>query len=64
MVRLDMVHGFPKVVPPNGVCEGCILRKHQQENFEKGSFRKCQREFVHNDLCTINQHSLVGASIF
>jgi hypothetical protein len=34
MVKHNMVIGLPKVVPPNGVCEGCMVGKHQYIAFK------------------------------
>jgi hypothetical protein len=35
MVRLNMVHIIPRVIPLEGVCEACVLGKHHREKFEK-----------------------------
>lgn len=58
-----MVNGLPKVVPSYGVCEGCALGKHHQDAFEIGKYwrEKTQLELMYNDLCAMNQTSLVGA---
>jgi len=55
-----MVHTLPRVVPPEGVCKGCVLCKHHQEKFEIGKYWKAKAwlELMHNDICIINHHSL------
>ena len=62
-MRKNMVVILPKVYPPNGVCEGCVLSKHHQEPFDS---RKACRvniplELVHIDLCCIKKPSLGGS---
>jgi hypothetical protein len=42
-----LVDDLPDIHFSKGVCEGCVLRKHPQEKFDKG---KSQRAFVPLDL--------------
>lgn len=58
-----MVIGLPKVHPPDGVCKGCVLRKHHQEPFDFGN-TWCASNLlglVHSDISCINKPFLVGA---
>jgi hypothetical protein len=36
MSTQNMVVGLPKVLPPDGVCRGCVLGKHHQVPFDSG----------------------------
>jgi transposase InsO family protein len=47
-----MVIGFPNIKYSNGVCQGCILGKHPEENFEKGKAWRASStlELVHSDI--------------
>ena len=63
MVTQNMVVGLPKVLPPNGVCKGCVLGKHHQAPFDSRNAWHASNllELVHSDLCCINKPSLIGA---
>ena len=58
-----MVVGLPKVLPPNGVCKGCVLTKHHQAPFDSGNAWHVSNplDLVHSDLCNINKTSLASA---
>ena len=58
-----MVVGLLKVLPPDGVCRGCIFGKHHQAPFDSGLASRAQNQIklVHSDLCCMNKLSLVGA---
>ena len=57
-----MVASLPKVLPPNGVYKGCVLRKHHQTPFDFGNAWRAQNplELVYSELCCINKPSLLG----
>ena len=63
MVNQNMVASAPKILPPDGVCKGYVLRKHHQEPFEsRNAWRALiPLELVHSYLCCINKTSLAGA---
>jgi hypothetical protein len=63
MVTQNMVVGLPKVLPPDGVCKGCVLGKHHQAPFDYGNAWPASNlfELVHSELCCINKPSLAGA---
>jgi hypothetical protein len=52
LVEQGMVKGFPYIHFSEGDCEGCILGKHHEENFEKGQARRASSslDLVHSDL--------------
>ena len=58
-----MVVGLPKILPPDGVCRGCVLGKHHQAPFNSRNAWHASNplELVHNDLCFINKLSLAIA---
>jgi hypothetical protein len=62
IVTHNMVFGLPKVLPPNGVCKGCVLGKHHQAPFESRNVWRVLNllELVHSDVCCINKTSLAG----
>ena len=47
-----MVAEITWIEPSNGVCDGCVLRKHNQESFTKDKVRQASRPIVliHNDI--------------
>jgi hypothetical protein len=47
-----MVIGFPNIHFSKGVCQGYVLGKHPQENFEKGKAWRSSSplELIHGDL--------------
>jgi hypothetical protein len=47
-----VVDGLPDIHFSKGVCEGCVLRKHPQEKFNKGKSRRAYAplDLIHNDL--------------
>ena len=57
-----MVVGIPKVLPPNGVCKGCVLGKNHQEPFDSRNAWCASNlfELVHSDLRYIKKPSLLG----
>jgi hypothetical protein len=50
--KQGMVKGLSYIHFSEGVCEGCILGKHPEENFEKGKARRASSslEIFHSDL--------------
>jgi hypothetical protein len=58
-----MVVGLLKVLPPKGVCKGCVLGKHHHSPFDFGKMWQEQNllKLVHSDVCCINLPSLEGA---
>ena len=62
MLTHNMVVGLQKVLPPNGVCKGCVLGKHHQEHFDSMNSWCVLNllELVHGDVCCINKSSLAG----
>ena len=48
-----MVTGLPMVSCRDGVCSGCVLRKHHRDSFEKHAswHALAPLEVVHGDLC-------------
>jgi hypothetical protein len=60
MVKHDMVGKLPRVVSPDGVCEGSMVVKNHQVAFEirKAWKEKTQLELVHDDLCSLNKAPL------
>jgi hypothetical protein len=47
-----LVDGLPNIHFSKGVCEGCVLRKHPQEKFNKGKSQRASAplDLIHNDL--------------
>jgi hypothetical protein len=41
-----MVAEIPCIEPSNGVCDGCVLRNHNQESFPKNKMRQVSRPIV------------------
>ena len=37
MVTHNMVTSIPNILPLDGICRGCVLRKHYQEPFDLGN---------------------------
>lgn len=49
MATQNMVVGLPRVLPPNGIYERCVLRKHNQGPFDSekdGMHRNHRRFFI------------------
>ena len=48
----DMVIGLPKIKFYKGVCQGCILGKHPEHKYEKGSHGRTSApiEMIHSDI--------------
>ena len=48
-----MVTGLPMVSCRDGVCSGCVLRKHHRDSFDKRAswHALSPLQLVHNDLC-------------
>lgn len=61
-----MVVGLPKVLPPNGFFNGCVLGKHHQALFDSRNAWRVSNllELVHSDIFYINKPSLASASYF
>jgi hypothetical protein len=55
MVKHRIVNRLAKVVPPNGVYEGCMLGKHHQVASEIGKYQRgmTRLELVNNGLCSL-----------
>ena len=49
----NMVTGLPLVSYKDGVCSGCVLKKHHWESFDKHAswHASVPLELVHSDLC-------------
>lgn len=64
MLTQNMVSCLPKVLPPYGVGNGCVLRKHHKAPFNSRNAWNALNlpDLVHSDLCCINNPSHVGAS--
>jgi hypothetical protein len=47
-----LVDGLPDIHFSKGACEGCVLRKHPQEKFDKGKSQRASPplDLIHNDL--------------
>jgi hypothetical protein len=47
-----LVDGLPDIHFSKGVCEGCVLRKHPQEKFDKGKSQRASAplDLIHSDL--------------
>jgi hypothetical protein len=47
-----LVDGLLDIHFSKGVCEGCVLRKHPQEKFDKGKSQRASAplDLIHNDL--------------
>ena len=61
-----MVHGLPNISSTKGVCEGCVLRKHHREMFEKGK-AWCAKELlqlIHSDICGPLEVSYLSHSVY
>jgi hypothetical protein len=52
LAKRGMVKGLPDIYFSEGVCEGCILGNHLEENFEKWKARRASSslDLVHGDL--------------
>jgi hypothetical protein len=67
MVKFNMVNGLPRVIPLNGVCEGCVLKKHHRATFKytfktgKAWREMTQWEHLHSDLCPMHKPLLASA---
>jgi hypothetical protein len=50
--KKGMVTGLPNIHFSKGVCEGCVLGNHPQENFEKGKAHKASSplDLIHSDI--------------
>ena len=53
LCKEEMVTGLPLVSCKDGVCSGCVLRKHHRDNFEKCTswHTSIPLQLVHSDLC-------------
>ena len=47
-----LVDGLPDIHFFKGVCEGCVLRKHPQDKFDKGKSQRASAhlDVIHSDL--------------
>jgi hypothetical protein len=62
-----VVTGLPLVSCRDGVCVGCVLKKHHRDSFDKGAswHTSTPLEFVHSDLCSfLSSPSLFGYMYF
>ena len=62
-----MVTGLPLVSCRDGVCAGCILDKHHQDNFDKHAswHTSGPLQLVHSDLCgPLSSPSFSGCKYF
>jgi hypothetical protein len=56
-----LVDGIPDIHFSKGVCEGCVLRKHPQEKFDKGKSQRASAplDMIHSDLMGPFPHPLI-----
>ena len=61
-----LVDGLPDIHFSKGVCEGCVLRKHPQEKFDKGKSQGVSTplDLVHSDLMGPFLHPSINKSRF
>jgi hypothetical protein len=64
--KKGMVKGFPNIYVSEGVCEGCILGKHPEENFEKGKENRASSslDIVQSDLMVPFPHPSIKKEIY
>jgi hypothetical protein len=50
--KQGLVDGLPDIHFSKGICEGCVLGKHPQENFDKGKTQRASSplDLIHSDL--------------
>ena len=48
----EMVEGLPQIKSSNGACNGCVVGKHPEHNYEKGKERRATQPLglVHSDM--------------
>lgn len=53
MNKDQMVHGLPKIIPPNVVCDGCLMSKQARKPFPAKANYSATKvlQLVHVDLC-------------
>jgi hypothetical protein len=56
-----LVDSLPNIHFSKGVCEGCVLRKHPQEKFDKGKYQRASvpLDLIQNDLMGPFPHSSI-----
>jgi hypothetical protein len=57
-----LVDVLPNIHFSKGVCEGCVLRKHPQEKFDKGKSQRASTplDMIHSDLMGPFLHPLIS----
>jgi hypothetical protein len=61
-----LVDGLPDIYFSKGVCEGCVLGKHPQENFDKGKSQRASAplDLIHSDLMGPFPHPPISKARF
>jgi hypothetical protein len=61
-----LVDGLPNIHFSKGVCEGCVLRKHPQEKFDKGKSQRASAplDMIHDDLMGPFLHPSINKARF
>jgi hypothetical protein len=61
-----LVDGLPDIHFSKGVCEGCVLRKHPQEKFDKGKSQQASTplDLIHSDLMGLFPHPSISKARF
>jgi hypothetical protein len=61
-----LVDGLPDIHFSKGVCEGCVLKKHPQEKFDKGNSQRASAplDLIHNDLMGHFMHPSINKAMF
>jgi hypothetical protein len=61
-----LVDGLPAIHFSKGVCEGCVLRKHPQEKFDKGKSQRASVPLymIHSDLMGPFPHTSIRKARF
>jgi hypothetical protein len=61
-----LVDGLPDIHFSKGLCEGCVLRKHPQEKFNKGKSQQASAtlDMIHSDLMDPFPHPYISKARF
>jgi hypothetical protein len=61
-----LVDGLPDIHLSKGACEGCVLRKHPQEKFNKGKSQRASAplDLIHSDLMGPFPHPSISKARF
>jgi hypothetical protein len=57
-----MVDGLPDIHFCKGICEGCVIRKHSQEKFDKGKAHRASSplDLIHSYLMGYFSHPSIN----